>query len=270
MTSNLKKRPTWQECQGEIEDHFKSLDRILIASDFDGTLSGLVDRPDDAMLEPGAVEVISNLIDLPQVTLAFLSGRSLLDLKSRIGLDESRVIFAGNHGFEMSGIGPYWLHPAAVSIRPHLDSLIARFAFELLEFDNSEIEDKGSSLSLHYRRMKDEQKPALREMIYALSLPMEIKLHEGNNVFEFRPNVDWNKGTALRRIMGKMDFNDQQTLYLGDDITDEDIFRELDQKATTVHVGVIDKPSSAKMNAENPADATAFLSYVLKQILFHK
>jgi len=253
-------RPHWAERLSALRARITRHSRILIASDFDGTLSPLVEHPGDAVLTPEAPAVLARLAAMhPRVRLAFLSGRSLADLASRLGPAVDHAILVGNHGLELRGAHLDWIHRSAFTVRPHLEGLIERLAPGLEDFAGVELEDKGASLTLHYRRMDTLDFPKLRAIINALALPDQVRMHEGKKVFEFRPQVEWNKGFALRRILRRINLSDDAVVFLGDDATDEDVFRKLGTTAITVHVGSATVPSHARLNAHDPADAVLFL-----------
>ena len=253
-------RPHWTEQLPDLRSQITRHSRILIASDFDGTLSPLVDHPGDAVLSPEAPAVLARLAATqPRVRLAFLSGRSLADLASRLGPPGENAILAGNHGLELRGAHLDWTHLGAFTSRPHLDRLIQQLVPGLIEFTGVALEDKGASLTLHYRRLAPEDFPKLRAIVAALELPAQLRMHEGKKVFEFRPQVEWNKGFAMRRILRRIDLPDDAVVFLGDDATDEDVFRELGPTAITVHVGSATTPSHARLNADDPADGVRFL-----------
>ena len=260
-------RPHWRECIDETAARLKHSARILVASDYDGTLSHLVDHPSMAVLAPGAPRVIADIAELhPRVRLAFLSGRSLEDLEPRLGIVPDNVVLAGNHGLEVSGARMDWTHPAGVSARPQLAGLAETLQERLGSIAGVEIEDKGASLTLHYRRMAPSDLPMLHEIVDGLVIPGQLRMHKGNKVFEFRPRVNWNKGMAIRRIMRRFGIPDEAVVYLGDDLTDEDVFRELEPSAITVHVGSGSDRSSARLNADDPTDAVAFLRVLASSI----
>jgi trehalose 6-phosphate phosphatase len=255
-------RPHWS---GEIDAILEKLQRhpqILIGSDFDGTLAAIVERPEEARLAAANRNALEELARLhPRVRLAFLSGRSLGDLVERVGAG-GETVFAGNHGLEISGGGLDWIHPSVAKARPHLDDLLADFDTRFLGIPGIELEDKGLSITLHYRRMIAEWIPLLNEALDSLVLPAELRRHEGKMVFEFRPAVDWNKGLAIRRIADHLKIPHEAVVFLGDDVTDEDAFRELGAGSTTVHVGSAFSPSLARLNAATPDDVASFLGAI--------
>lgn len=256
-------RPHWSECLTDLRARLTGLPMMLVASDFDGTLSTLVDHPAEAVLEPGAVQVLEELAGLNQrLRLAVLSGRRLADLVGRLPFDLTHVLLAGNHGLEILADGVSWLHPASTAARPHLEQLAECLRQRLGHLVGCELEDKGASLSLHYRRLPDADHTALRATVEALQLPRELRRHAGKLVFEFRPRVEWHKGYAIRRIIRQLGLPDSAVIYLGDDLTDEDVFRSLESTATTIHVGFATNRSAARFAARDPADVVEFLKAV--------
>ena len=233
---------------------------MLVASDFDGTLSPIVANPAGAELHSGAPEVLRDLGSLfPRIRLAILSGRALDDLALRLGTAAHNSILAGNHGLEIREQGLDWIHPDVNAGRPYLDAIAVQLRGIVGAIHGLEIEDKGASITLHYRRMDESCFPRLVSLIGSAEVPPEIRIHEGKKVFEFRPKIPWNKGFALREISRHLDVPDNAIVFLGDDLTDEDAFRELREGAITVHVGSPVGISMARFNANDPSDAVQFL-----------
>ena len=254
-------RPHWKDCLADLQARLAPLPQLLVASDFDGTLAPLVDQPARAALSSESRQVLVNLAARhPRVRLAFLSGRSLADLARRLGFGLEQAILAGNHGLELRGAGLNWIHPASIAARPHLENLVAQLHQSLDHIAGAEVEDKGASLTLHYRRIIEADIPELRSIVDGLVLPVDLRRHEGKMAFEFRPRVEWNKGSAMRRILQRLNLPDEATVFLGDDATDEDVFCELETTAITVYVGSPSDASHARFNADDPADAVRFLN----------
>lgn len=253
-------RPHWTAQLAELRARMRQAPRLLIVSDFDGTLSELVDRPEQAALHADAPRVLKKLAALyPRVRLGFLSGRMLADLARRLDLDGEGIILGGNHGVELSGAGLDWTHPACLAARPRLEALAAELRKAAGGVSGVTIEDKGVSITLHYRRVSAARRPALHALIDALALPAGIQRHAGKSIIEFRPQIDWHKGRALRRIMQRLGMPASTVVYLGDDLTDEDAFRVLRSTGITVHVGPSSATSLARLHAHDPGDAVKFL-----------
>lgn len=259
-------RPHWSESITSTIAALEKHPRIMIASDFDGTLSPIVERPEDAILAASVRMILEELASLhPRVCLTFVSGRSLDDLTQRVKVG-GEPVFAGNHGLEINCEGTAWVHPAVKTVRVHLDELLACFEARFAGIPGIELEDKGHSVTLHYRRMNPDWLPLLNETLESIPLPDALRRHEGKMVHEFRPAIDWNKGLAIRQIAASLHIPHEAVVFLGDDITDEDAFREVGPGSTTVHVGEPSKPSLARLNADDPDDVARFLSALLEAL----
>ncbi|KRB66353.1 trehalose-phosphatase [Noviherbaspirillum sp. Root189] len=192
-------------------------DGLLCAFDFDGTLSPIVARPEDARLPDNIRE---RLLTLGRYSpIAIITGRSVEDIRSRLGFTPDYVV--GNHGLE--GV-PGWEnlareHEAACqSWRRQLEDALA-----VPEFDRGiQLEDKRYSMSVHYRHVKDVEKSASQlEKLFAALSPAP-RIVAGKCVFNLLAEDRCHKGSALVRLMDLA--GAPGALYVGDDVTDEDVF----------------------------------------------
>jgi trehalose-phosphatase len=224
--------------------------RMMVALDFDGTLSPIVDRPEDAALLDGLAGPLAELAARKDTVTAIVSGRGLADVRARIGLDS--LYFAGNHGFEIEGPGIKRVHEAAERARPLLAACVAGLEAALAEEPGTEVEDKGWTLSIHHRRAeRPGAEERVREAVRAHCQRPGLRVTEGKKVFEVRPDVDWDKGRATRFLLDAVaEGAPLPAIFIGDDRTDEDAFRVVRELGGGVVVG--DPP---------PAD-TAAVSWV--------
>lgn len=213
--------------------------RMLVALDFDGTLSPIVKRPEDARLHDAVAEPLRRLVHRSDTVVAIVSGRGLADVRERVAMEG--IYYAGNHGFEIEGPGVDRVHPAASEARPALESCIEGLESALADEAGTEIEDKQWTLSIHYRRAErsgaeGRVRAAIREHCTGPSL----RVTEGKKVFEVRPDVEWHKGKAtefLLDVVGEEDGEETDrdalrvpgaprlpAIFVGDDRTDEDAF----------------------------------------------
>lgn len=232
----------------------------MIGCDFDGTLAPLVAHADLACLPAATKAVLQRLIFLEGVTLAFISGRSLEDLKQR--MDLAGALYAGNHGLEMTGPdGSTVLAPGAEQSMPALRGLQAELTPLLAQIPGVWIEDKRLTLSVHYR-LADHSRHAEIEHLVRLAaaeaLPLIVR--PGKRIWEIRPAIDWDKGCALRRFMQQQKVPANATSFIGDDATDCDAFRELSDGWTFL-VGN-DARSSARATLRDVQDCAALLEWM--------
>jgi trehalose 6-phosphate phosphatase len=251
----------WDEVCKKVRDK-----DLFIFLDFDGTLAPIVRIPEKARLPQETRELLKNISELPKRTLAFISGRSLEDIKKKIGLDG--VIYSGNHGLEIEGprlrfnsVLPPGTLKSLAQIKKDLEGAI-------VEIQGAVLEDKGFSLSLHFRRVKAKDLPRLKTAFHEAVIPSlasgNIQVKPGKKVLEVRPSLEWDKGRVVLWLLGRQRFIKERTLpvYLGDDVTDEDAFKALEGKGLTIFVG---KPrrSQAHYYIKNPGEVREFLKRVL-------
>lgn len=238
--------------------------RILLCLDYDGTLSPIVRDPAAARLAVSTRDRLRRLSSSGKITLAIISGRGLEDVRERVGLEG--VIFAGNHGLEIRGPGLEYLNPPARRARPALRSAAERLTRELAGIDGARVEDKGLTLSVHYRNCRPADRDRARETVFRAVAPdrsrRRIRVGEGKMVIEIRPPTSWNKGNAvnlLRREAAKSGSGKVLTVYAGDDRTDEDAFRALGNEGITIKVGPPGVKTLARYRLSGVGEVREFL-----------
>jgi len=208
--------------------------RILLCLDFDGTLAPIVPQPDEAQLPEATREVLLSLSRETSIVLVFVSGRMLTDLRRRMGIPHA--IYAGNHGLEIEGLGFSFTHQWAVESEPLIYGLAESLTNRLFHIPGALVEDKGLTVSLHHRNVRTGDLSALfNGAIEVLDdYAPSIEMTEGLRVLEFRPRVNWNKGSAIAWIREKI--GDALPICIGDDRTDEDAFSST-ADGITIHTG---------------------------------
>ncbi|WP_309492934.1 trehalose-phosphatase [Candidatus Hecatella orcuttiae] len=227
----------------DVEKLIKTRGRAVILSDYDGTLTPIVDRPELALLPEKMRRLLNSLAHHPHFTLAIITGRALEDIKKLVGV--KGVYYAGNHGLEIEGPGLTLRHPSALAARPVIAQICRELRSRLSRVPGVMVEDKGLSASLHYRLVSREKIPSVKRALLQVTRGFgEVKITEGKKVFEIRPDVAWDKGAAVRWLLKAMK-NSGFPIYLGDDQTDEDAFKALDD-GVTILVAARRRPSKAK------------------------
>ena len=204
---------------------------VLCVFDFDGTLAPIVAQPAQAAM-PAAVRLrVARLQSLTPV--AILTGRALADIGQRLAVTPNYLV--GNHGLEGLPDSADRRAGFMQSCAGWRDAIAAALA-DQARFDPAiVIEDKAISLSLHYRQARDPTATAaaLRELIAGLAPAPRVIA--GKCVFNLLPEGAGDKGTAfdeLMRISGA-----PRALYVGDDVTDEDVFRLSRPDLLSIRVG---------------------------------
>lgn len=235
---------------------------LLLGLDFDGTLAPIVPRPEDAALLPAARAALDLLARRGDTHIALVSGRSLVDLRSRVVLDG--IYYAGNHGLEIDGPDVHRIHDDARAARSALAQLAHDLERALASVRGVIVEDKMLTLSVHFRLVDDEaQVEHVREQVHACARAYSgLRLTDGRKVVEIRPDVDWNKGRAFAFLRDTLEerLGRGPAVFIGDDRTDEDAFRELGTTDCSVIVG--DPPqheSIAQASLRSPDEVAHFL-----------
>ena len=240
--------------------------RVLLVSDFDGTLAPIVDRPDQAALPPETKETLRQLGRRDKYLLGIVSGRSLDDVSSRIGIPG--LIYAGNHGLEIKGPGMDFVHPGAGAFRQTLQDVDLHLRQGLDEMPGVIIEQKGLTLSVHYRLTPDGLVGEVRTRFAGAMAPFlkpgKLKITKGKKVLEVRPNLDWDKGKAIIKLQEAYP-DTSLTVFFGDDLTDEDGFSVVQDKGgLAVFVGPAREPTRALHRLDSPEEVAQTLKLMLE------
>ncbi len=247
----------------KIHEKFKNK-HLLIFLDFDGTLAPIAETPAKAMLPQKTKVLLRQLSKNPKVKLAFISGRTAKDVKNKIGL--KNAIYSGNHGLEIDGPRIKFKPVVSPRFRKIIEKIKDNLAAEASSFKGVLIEDKGISLSLHYRLAEKKDIPKIKtifhEAVIAPLVENKIKIKFGKRVLEVMPPVDWDKGKIVLWLLARQVFASKDIpvlpIYIGDDVTDEDAFKALNKRGLTILVGK-PKESCAQFYLKNPNEAMVFL-----------
>lgn len=225
-----------------------SPERAAILLDVDGTLAPIVERPEDAGVPPETQAELERLA-ARYALVACVSGRASADAAATVGVEG--LVYVGTHGLE--------LEPEA-----------ERWAGALHEFAAGmtwPVEDKGLSVSFHYRGALDEEAArAELESVAASARAAGLRARFGRKVLELLPPIEANKGTAIRRLLREREL--QRALYAGDDTTDLDAFAALDglELAVRVAVASAEGPPELRAAADLVVPSPAALLVVLRAL----
>ena len=152
-----------------------------------------------------------------------VSGRTTEDALRLVGLEE--VVYYGNHGFEVLRDGEIEIVPEAAPYEDAVEELERR-AREELEPLGAFVEEKGITASIHYRNTSSEVGERCKEFVEREGERLGLRITTGRGVVEARPPIRADKGTATRKVVEE--YEPEKTLFMGDDTTDLDAFRELE------------------------------------------
>ncbi|MFC2004431.1 trehalose-phosphatase, partial [Chloroflexota bacterium] len=183
------------------------------------------------------------------------------------------IYYAGNHGLEIEGPGFRFTNPAARAAQAVIKDLVRQLSARLGNIEGVIVEDKGLSLSVHYRLVKKGDENVVAEVIHQITSPWlsegKIRVTTGKKVWEIRPPIDWHKGKAVERIRNKIKVllkcRQLLTIYLGDDTTDEDAFRTIHHpQGWSIFVGQENPSSNADYFLNSTSEVETFLSRLLE------
>jgi trehalose 6-phosphate phosphatase len=248
----------------------------LLFLDYDGTLTRIMARPEMAVLSSQAKEILKQISHHNLFKLAIISGRSLGEVKALLGLEN--ITYAGNHGLEIECPPCYcqerspetttFIHPIAKEFQPRLKRLEQRLKERLAGIDGVLIENKGLTLSIHYRLAEETAVKKIKQLFFqaieCADARDELRVTEGKKVLEVRPLVEWDKGKAIEWLMEIYRTPGSLPIFAGDDITDEDGFEVLHKVGgISVLVGE-DKASSAHYCLDSPEQLHRLLEKLLE------
>lgn len=234
-----------------IEERIASVTRVSLFLDFDGTISGIVVNPGDAKLDPKIRSILKTLSERWDFDVSIISGRALADVRERAGL--SNVIYAGNHGLEIESDTIRFREPQAEALRRELRCVLLQLKLALSDTDGLEIEDKGLTLSVHFRRLSEHLRDWVRNVTHStVSRSRSFSCREGKMVLEVRPQITWNKGHAVKWIAREVLPAGSIAIYVGDDVTDEDGFTAIPE-GITIKVGGVGETEAQYLLPDVPA-----------------
>ena len=252
--------------RSDIEARIRAADHVLIACDFDGTLSPIVPRPEDAYILPECADALSQLTEQPGYAVAIVSGRALEDVRERADLPNA--IYSGNHGIEIAAPGLAFEDDGAEQARLLMADLRLALEHAVSRISGAFLEDKGVSLSVHSRMTPEELEPKVREIVHDATTDAvaggKITVVQGKKVLDIRPAAARDKGAAMRFIMDtllRMSETQLFPIYIGDDTTDEDAFQEVNLSGgLSILVGGPDRDTVATYRLNSPTDVAEFLN----------
>jgi trehalose 6-phosphate phosphatase len=253
-------QPLFQQLK-TVHRELRAARHVLLGLDFDGTLAPLVSQPGDARIPDDTRAVLEPLASMPGVTLAIISGRALSDVIARTGID---AIYAGNHGFEIRGQGFEFHHPRIPEWQQGIHRLCLDIRQHLAAVPGALVEDKGITATVHFRNVAESETEKLHSIVrnLAATYETEFELRDGKKSIEIRPRVSWNKGSAVLWLRDRLTQSGREqpvTCYIGDDETDEDVFRAVE--GITIRVGS-SSPTAARFYVNDPEEVKAFLIWL--------
>lgn len=254
---------------------------LTVFLDYDGTLTPIVDEPDKAFMDDEVREAVRQCAR--RFPTAIISGRSRHKVSQFVQLEE--LYYAGSHGLDIAGptrtsdgtpiTATALAHQPAQWARDVMDRVTNDLIEKTRDIPGANIEHNMFCVSAHYRGVSDADRPRFQKIVDEIVASDECLIkHDGKMVWEVRPRVAWDKGEALSYLrdalipdLAKKGFGSEEvfTVYVGDDVTDEDAFMEINEKlGDHLGVGVLvshaPKVSAAKFSLRNTSEVLQFLT----------
>ncbi|CAN5669295.1 trehalose-phosphatase [soil metagenome] len=225
--------------------------RLLVTSDFDGTLAPIVSHPADARPLTTAADALRNLAALPATSAALISGRALADLAVLSGLG-APVHLVGSHGAEFD---TGFTHAIDTTLLQTICDALTAIAGR---YPGVTVEPKPASVALHVRNAEPADGAAALAAAHAAAQDWSAELTEGKAVLEFAVIVT-DKGAALDVLREREDAS--AVVFFGDDVTDEKAFRRMRSDDVGIKIGPGDTAAAYRISApEDVASALEFLA----------
>jgi len=239
--------------------------KMVFFLDYDGTLTPIVDSPELAVITDDMKQTVEQLAKIH--TVAIVSGRMREDVQNLVGI--KGLFYAGSHGFDIKGPGGFsMIHPVAEKTIPLVSEIIEQLKDKFLHIEGALVEEKKFSVAAHYRKVKNQKDlKFIEESVNSIVQKHdELRLLKGKKVFEILPNIDWDKGKAIRWIMNALEipWDTTSAFYIGDDTTDEYAFRTIITRGTAIMV--TDEPlnpSTADFQLNSPKEVKKFFEQVI-------
>jgi alpha,alpha-trehalase len=240
-----------------IQEIVGSTGRVAVFLDYDGTLTPIVSRPDQAVLTDSTRAILRRLAS--KMPVAILSGRELEDVRKRVAIDG--IVYAGSHGFDI--VGPRGLRrQEATEFLPALDAAEKELRKKLAGISGALVERKYFSIAAHYRNVNEIDFPKLERAVSEVAgRHRELRKMEGKKVYELMPGIDWDKGKAVLWLLKTLGSEPAKIrpIYIGDDRTDEDGFRALGERGIGILVSEEPRSTAANYSLRDPAEVERFL-----------
>ena len=213
---------------------------LVVLLDVDGTLAPIAPRPEDAAVPAPTRDAVTALARARDVHVALVSGRGALDARTLVGVDG--VWSIGNHGLEtIDPAGSLTIDDRVAPWASALRSVREAAESAVASAPGAMVEDKGATLSIHYRLAEADVVPELERHVEAAATAAGLRVTRGRKVIEVRPPIAVDKGTAVLALARRLGATARTAsiVFAGDDRTDEDAMDALrvwHSDAVTIHV----------------------------------
>lgn len=215
-----------------LESIFRDRSVVLIL-DYEGTLTPAASSATGPRLQPGLKKSLARLSKLKKIVVAIISPRPAKGLKKVVGIPG--LVYVGNSGLEAEAGNFALVHPESVEARNLIQKIKDRLKPALKGMRGVSLAHEAFTLQVSCLKVRAKKKEAVRLALGRAVRPylksLRLVLSETPKGWEVRPLMRWNKGTTVLwlygRILAQMTEEKMMPVYLGDDRSDEDVFRSL-------------------------------------------
>lgn len=239
MQAQTSLAPHWKSVASTTFASVLKTERLGLVTDMDGTISHISDTPEATVVTPRNRQLLGTMV-LMLPLVAAISGRSARDLQARVAIPG--MVYIGNHGLERWQNGGRVMNEHVREYRKALVSALDELRPRLRV--GMWIEDKYATASLHYRLTPKPDLAAqeLEPLVKDICNRYGLKANVGRRLFEIRPPIEANKGTALAELIEENHLDG--VIYIGDDLTDIDAMKTAQRlresrDCQTINIGVI-------------------------------
>lgn len=246
----------------KIAQKISEAPHVFFLFDYDGSLTPLMPKPELAKMKESTRKFLDNISKIPKFSVGIITGRKISEIRSIVQLDH--IIYAGNHGLELEGPDFKYVHAKTKEFKRILHEVSAEIRPLAKNFPQTFLEDKEFTLTYHYRLLSNARVPDLIKEFSKIVAPWvadkKIKILEAKKAIEVRPNINWNKGSAVRWILLHEDPM-SLPIYFGDDKTDEHAFKAVNDRGYSIRIGY-EKESAAQYYLKSVYEVEEFLSFL--------
>jgi len=241
------------------------LDAPVLAAffDFDGTLVPFASTPDQIKVPDKVGLLLTQLAARAGRTVGIISGRSVADIGRYVTLPKS-VMIAGNHGLEWVIGGDHSTAELPAEYLPALKRLYDSLRVLSSTFPGLSVEWKDLTVSIHLRLVDEgrrrEAAETITRHIRGHADAHRFRVLHGTWDIDVRPDMEWTKAEAVAHFLRESGAENKHLLYVGDDVTDEDVFTAYPD-AVTVHVGAAE--SRAVYALSSPQEVLHLLAFLV-------
>jgi trehalose 6-phosphate synthase/phosphatase len=237
-------------------DKYKNAGKRLVLLDYDGTMVSYAPLPHQATPSNHLLRILKKLIQTPRTKLVVITGRRVQDIDRFLGHLPIDII--AEHGAMMKHDGKW---EKKIKEEPSWKSKVLPLLNKLtMTCPQSFVEEKHFSLTWHYRNVEPNMGLIhSRELIRLLENfihSYNLKIIDGNKVVEII-TTETNKGEAIGYLTDTNSYD--CILCIGDDKTDEDMFKYLENYESAITVKVGPGNTAAKYKLETVEEVIAFL-----------